>query len=406
MFRPESPVADGGSRLRASTQPDAHWPDQAHRPLLAWLASLVLHTTLLLITAFFADRALLGLHDRPDGLRDTGAADNGSDLQREVQVALVHRWTQPSPPAELADRPIATEQATDGNLATRPDASSASIGVAQDFAAAGQSSGSTPPRFAPTLDLDAVLADLLATPDLSAASGISGGAGLGSGGAGSMGMLADDGESGKPGDRGLKAAGGGTGASSLFGIEGVGNRIVYVIDRSDSMNGNGGRPWQAAKTELIASLSRLDRSQFFQLILYNDQPSPYRGTPSAGAAVQWLQAEKSALDRAQSYLETANAFGGTNHLDALQMALRMRPDVIYFLTDGRVPSLSQRELSDIARIAQTAGTTIHAIEFGNEASPDPTSFVPTLASANRGKYRYFDVHGFSLEQSGGRAERP
>jgi Mg-chelatase subunit ChlD len=194
----------------------------------------------------------------------------------------------------------------------------------------------------------------------------------------------------------LKAAGGGEGsAASLFGITGKGNRIVYVIDRSDSMNGNGGRPLLAAKTELIQSLSALKETQFFQLILYNEQPSPYRGVQSMGSAVQMIQAETAAIQRAQSYVETVAAFGGTNHADAFRLALRMRPDVIFFLTDGRVPSLSDSELSEIGRIADSYGTTIHGIEFGNAPVADPTSFIPVLASASGGKYRYFDVTGFS-----------
>jgi hypothetical protein len=171
--------------------------------------------------------------------------------------------------------------------------------------------------------------------------------------------------------------------------------VIYVIDRSDSMNGYGSRPWLAAKSELAESLGRLGETQFFQLILYNEQPSPFRGVNAADGIVQMIQGEAGAVTRAQNYLEGAEAFGGTNHYDALRMAIRMRPDVIFFLTDGHVPGLTDRELAEIRRSADQAGTTIHAIEFGTTPQPQPATFLQILANQSRGKYRYFDVTRFT-----------
>ncbi len=379
-----------------SQWPASDWPDQTKQPIFAWLASVALHTVLLILFGVSSNPTLRGLNAPQDGLRDAVPGDSGANLEREISVALVHRIASPEPTAENATADMTTETETGAESATQTDQSPGGSGRASDSTAAPTASRSMPPGFAPPIDLDGVLAELLAAPEPGATAGLTTGGGIGRGGLGDLGVDSGDEANAKPGDRGLKAAGGGGGsAASLFGIAGIGNRIIYIIDRSDSMNGNGGRPLMAAKTELIHSLAALKESQFFQLILYNEAPSPYRGVQSMGAAVQMIQADTAAIKRVQSYVETVNAFGGTNHIDALRLALRMRPDVIFFLTDGRVPSLSDQELSEIGRIAESYGTTIHGIEFGVAPATDPTSFVPRLASASGGKYRYFDVTSFS-----------
>lgn len=393
MFRPNNPVPHSDYPI-----PSSDWPDHSKRPIHAWLASIAFHAALLILVGIATDRTLSGLSDDRDGLRDTSGDDSGVDKEREISVALIHRITHREPAAENADSAATTTTTQSGSQSTtQPDQSPGGSGDASDVSAtAATASRSMPPGFTPPINLDGVLAEWLAAPEPGTNAAVTSGGGLGRGGLGDLGNDFGDGQSAKAGDRGLQAAGGGaSSAASLFGVTGIGSRIVYVIDRSDSMNGDGGRPLLAAKNELIRSLDALKQSQFFQFVLYNEEPRPYRGADSAGNAVQMIQAEKPAIKRAQAYIESIAAFGGTNHADALRIALRMRPDVIFFLTDGLLPSLSDRELSDIARIADSDGTTIHGIEFGTQPTPDPSSFVPRLAAASRGQYRYFDVTRFS-----------
>jgi len=393
MFRPNNSALQPAYSI-----PSSDWPDHSKRPIHAWLASIVFHTVILILIGIATDRTLSGLADDRDGLRDASGDDSGVDKEREISVTLIHRITHREPAAENADSAATTTATQSGaQSATQSDQSPGGSGDASDVSAtAPTASRSMPPGFTPPINLDGVLSELLAAPEPAANAAVTTGGGLGRGGLGELGNDSGDGQNAKAGDRGLQAAGGGaSSAASLFGVTGTGSRIVYVIDRSDSMNGGGGRPLLAAKNELIRSLDALKQSQFFQFILYNEEPRPYRGADSAGNAVQMIQAEKPAIKRAQAYIESIAAFGGTNHVDALRIALRMRPDVIFFLTDGLLPSLSERELSDIARIADSYGTTIHGIEFGTQPTPDPSSFVPRLAAASRGQYRYFDVTRFS-----------
>ena len=150
------------------------------------------------------------------------------------------------------------------------------------------------------------------------------------------------------------------------------------FDRSDSMNGFSGRPLRAAKSELIRSLKSMTDQQRFQIIFYNDGPTPFR---IGGLPMEMIPGEPAYLQRAENYVRSISAFGGTQHLGALKMALRMGPDVIFFLTDARIPRLSVTELREIKNRALRSGTTIHAIEFGPVSVPPPDSFLRDMGGA-------------------------
>ena len=115
--------------------------------------------------------------------------------------------------------------------------------------------------------------------------------------------------------------------------------------------------------------------------------------------MEMIPGEQAYLARAENYVRSISAFGGTQHLGALKMALRMGPDVIFFLTDARIPRLSTSELREIRNRALRSGTTIHAIEFGPVSVPPRDSFLRDLAMQNNGEYRYVNVRGLERGRS-------
>ena len=178
----------------------------------------------------------------------------------------------------------------------------------------------------------------------------------------------------------------------MFGLEGEGSRFVYVFDRSGSMAGFAGRPLAAAKAELLASLDDLDRIHQFQIIFYNEQPqvfNPDRGAPS----LVW--ADEGGKEKARRFVRGIAADGSTRHASALELALGMRPDVIFFLTDADEPQMTDDELAKIRRINR--GTSINAIEFGFGPHGSNTNFLVRLAEENGGRDAYVDI---SLLQHG------
>jgi hypothetical protein len=73
----------------------------------------------------------------------------------------------------------------------------------------------------------------------------------------------------------------------------------------------------------------------------------------------------------------------------LEMALRMVPDVIFFLTDADEPRISTQQLAHLAQ--RNKGTSINTIEFGYGPQSDPDNFLVKLARQNGGKHAYVDV---------------
>jgi hypothetical protein len=171
----------------------------------------------------------------------------------------------------------------------------------------------------------------------------------------------------------------------FFGVSGSGRRFVYVLDRSDSMEGT---PLNAAKSEMVRSLQALGPTHSFQVVIYNNRSKFFQ---PQGQSFWMLPAEESMLRRAERFIRATTALGGTEHYDAVKMALKLEPDVIFFLTDARIPRLRRSQLKEIHVRCLRSGTTIHAIEFGRDLSAPEDSFLRELAGENNGEYRYINV---------------
>src|SRR5262245_37897683 len=180
----------------------------------------------------------------------------------------------------------------------------------------------------------------------------------------------------------LLADEGQTGQSQVFGVMGRGSRFVYVFDRSLSMQG---APLAAAKRELLTSLKQLERVHQFQIIFYNEKPRVMQSP-------QLLFADENGLGQAESFVNSIIAAGGTDHWQALQVALRMRPDVIFLLTDADEPPLSPKQLDEIRR--NNAAASINVIEFKSGPDAKKHGFLRQLAEQNRGQYQYIDTDTF------------
>lgn len=208
-----------------------------------------------------------------------------------------------------------------------------------------------------------------------------GGGGTGAGGGGG------NGGTGGPG-----GAGGGLPGAGFMGTNDRGSRIVYVIDCSSSMANYGAM--RAAKAALVASLQTLSDVQQFQIIFYNQAPKPMKVRTGNGTELLFATEVNKAL--ARQYISGQEPDLGTDHMPALKLALKIGPEVIFFLTDAQDPQLSSGELDEIRRLNQ-GRTRIHAIEFGKgpQLSDDAVNFLVKLAQQNGGTHRYYDVKRFA-----------
>lgn len=178
----------------------------------------------------------------------------------------------------------------------------------------------------------------------------------------------------------------GVSGTSFFGGEVKGTRFVYVVDGSGSMASRGAM--SAAKTELLASLRKLQSTQQFGIIFYSDRPRPMRlpnGLPGVFFATE------TNLQQAEQYIRSVTPDGGTNHVDAIKMAIALGGDVLFLLTDAADPSLSAGELEEV-RKRNGGRMQIHTVEFnvGADLTQD-NNFLKKLARQNDGSYTYRDV---------------
>lgn len=324
---------------------------------LPWLCSTTVHIVVLLVLAltygWVADRS----------------AQRGSSLLASLEVSFT---TGDSPENRVGADAVQLDSADSGRYyddEVEP--------AARDAPLAQQGGGSG--------DASALTALLNEKPAVELAGVLpSSGAGLGSRGLEGAGIGSAGGLTAQP--SGSNRLRGGAARTAVFGAVGEGYRFVYVFDRSGSMDGHGGAPLAAAKAELIGSLEHLGQTHQFQIIFYNDKPRVFNPSGVLGRLVFGTDQNKYL---ARKFVGSITADGATRHEEALATALRMAPDVVFFLTDADQPQLSTKQLAEIAQ--KNRGTSINAIEFGYGAQSDPDNFLVRLARQNGGKHVYVDV---------------
>ncbi len=184
--------------------------------------------------------------------------------------------------------------------------------------------------------------------------------------------------------------GGGVGASvgpgtEFFGMRDKGGSYAYVIDRSGSMTVQ--HSLEVAKRELLVSLIQIPAEATFSVVFYSSDATVVTDPNGKPGMMPASPANKR---RVQDLLVTIPPYGGTNHILALQTALALRPEVLFFLTDA--DSMRSEEVADILTIA--GKTRIHAVEFGQVGALGGSNPLQTLAKKTGGSYRYMDVNKF------------
>ena len=184
---------------------------------------------------------------------------------------------------------------------------------------------------------------------------------------------------------------GGTPGAAFLGARDEGLKVVFVIDASGSMTSHNAM--QVAKGALMSSLQALDERQQFLIIFYDDKPHVVKLQSETKPTLAVASDLNKTLARQK--ISGIQPGSGTDHLPPLEMALRMNPDVIFFLTDALEPPLWPRDLEKIKTL-NGGRVRIHSIEFGQgpELEVDTGNFLRKLARQNGGTYRYHDVTRF------------
>lgn len=167
--------------------------------------------------------------------------------------------------------------------------------------------------------------------------------------------LLPDGVGALKGDGGTGSGGGGTG---LFGGAQHGESFAYVVDASGSMSGDR---MTRVLEELRASVNSLEEHHQFFVVFFNKHTY----------AMMWPRIEKRLVSASQRNKDRVLgwAFGVqpqevTEPQRALRMALGLKPDIVFFLTDGDIPEETLRLVKKYRR----DGTSVHTICVGEDAA--------------------------------------
>ena len=155
------------------------------------------------------------------------------------------------------------------------------------------------------------------------------------------------------------------------------------------MSGYGGRPMAAAKQQLLLSVADLQENHQFQVIFYNERPVALN--PLSPAPPKLLYGTPENREYAINFVQQIKPDGRTNHVAALELALKMTPDIIFFLTDADEPQLTTSELTRISRKNALIRASINTIQFGIGRRTNQQNFLRQLASENGGQYAYVDL---------------
>lgn len=168
-------------------------------------------------------------------------------------------------------------------------------------------------------------------------------------------------------------------ATEFFGIGGYGQTFVYVVDASDSMNDR--RKFERARYELLHSIEQLKSDQRFFVVFYNEGAYPMD-------ADEPILATEDNIAKATNWIQNIEPTGGTNPLPALLYALTLRPDAIYFLSDGQFdPAVVQAMRSHNRQNLRLRKRQIpiHTIAFFDRIAE---GMMRMIARNSGGEYRY------------------
>ncbi|MFT5905650.1 MAG: hypothetical protein ACI9E1_001250 [Cryomorphaceae bacterium] len=219
---------------------------------------------------------------------------------------------------------------------------------------------------------------------------------------------------------------GGGGGFSFFNQKVKAERVCYVIDYSGSMSG---KKIELLKAELTKSITALPDSVDYQLIFFagpvwvagdevtgskgkftiKSNGKDYEWITTGGAHgyqpkdknkrqhVEWITSSKSQRKKSLEAIQNTKLVYGTIWGHPLEMALAMRPkpDVIFFMTDGSAGNDSLETAKRIGRLGKKEGIMINTIAL---MLPKAKEAMGEIAKLSSGVFTMVDKDGKAVEQ--------
>lgn len=159
----------------------------------------------------------------------------------------------------------------------------------------------------------------------------------------------------------------------FYGVKASGRRFVFVTDCSSSM---GGYMFQRLKEELRSSINGLPQKAEFFIVFFNGGALPMPAEEMVRATPKH---KRTYLD----WSDQVPSDGGTDPSAAMEIALGLKPSVVFLLTDGAFSP--EPTFAVIARLNEQRKTQIHTIAIGQRAAEQ---VLQRIAKENKGTYRF------------------
>jgi hypothetical protein len=179
---------------------------------------------------------------------------------------------------------------------------------------------------------------------------------------------------------------GSTAKIEFCGIEGGGNHFVYLVDSSKSM----GSAFPSARRQLLASIAALAPRQRFYVIMYDRTPDYMRITQSDRDEPRSVYATPENKVAVAKWAAGISMDNGWAPYEPMKFALKLKPDVIFLLSDGEFPQRFEAMLQDENRVENLFGdagpiSIVHTISYHSKVGE---SRMKRIAAQNRGQYRH------------------
>ncbi|GJM23726.1 MAG: hypothetical protein DHS20C16_01410 [Phycisphaerae bacterium] len=171
--------------------------------------------------------------------------------------------------------------------------------------------------------------------------------------------------------------GGGHAGPQFFGLGGEARsarRIIYVVDRSGSMIG----VFEDLRKELKRSIDGLRKSQKYHVVFYSTDP-PMEAPPS-----RLVNAIRASKTRTFDFIDQVNPEGMTQPIEAMRRAFRLKPDLIYFLSDGDIPEAELLK-ENLAQWNRDESVRIFTISYVSAAG---RHLLEEIAREHNGQFRF------------------
>jgi hypothetical protein len=175
----------------------------------------------------------------------------------------------------------------------------------------------------------------------------------------------------------------GIGRAGVWNVDVAANRVCYVVDFSGSTVGAS----DDLKRELKRSVGNLRAGQSFDVFVFYGKDDKY---VTESFRPQLVPADAESKRMFFDWIDTKVANGHTEPLKAVERALKLGPDAIFFFSDGYFDD--PKAVEKITGLNRRVGASIHCLVFDDILLTD-TSDMPVSSEGAKVLKRVADQNG-------------